>query len=60
MSDAGDSPTCERLSEALLDADAVVVVTPWPDFRRGARALYGNGDPHRCSSTAGGRSTSAA
>ena len=32
LSDA-DITYCESLSEALLDIDALVVVTPWPEFR---------------------------
>jgi len=32
MGDAGIT-YCESLSAALLDIDALIVVTPWPEFR---------------------------
>jgi len=36
-----DITYCERLSEALLDIDAVIVVTPWPEFREVPALLRG-------------------
>jgi UDPglucose 6-dehydrogenase/GDP-mannose 6-dehydrogenase len=32
---------CENLSEALLDIDALIVVTPWPEFREVPALLRG-------------------
>jgi UDP-glucose 6-dehydrogenase len=32
---------CESLSAALLDIDAVIVVTPWPEFRQVSVLLRG-------------------
>jgi UDPglucose 6-dehydrogenase/GDP-mannose 6-dehydrogenase len=32
---------CESLSEALLDIDALIVVTPWPEFREVPALLRG-------------------
>jgi hypothetical protein len=32
---------CESLSAALLDIDALIVVTPWPEFREVPALLRG-------------------
>jgi UDPglucose 6-dehydrogenase len=40
LSDA-DITYCESLSEALLDIDALIVVTPWPEFREVPALLRG-------------------